>query len=327
MTMLTDLKPGQQRPLIDLTDSKVRDAGMSCVWQISALFAEDNSDTSAEYQFFSELAALAKKSPALSMCCEKLIAGDWCISYAQEAEEAELDFEERHIMLPGYGLSAATLNRQPLQKILASVAALKAFRLAEHHIDGLSEELLLLAPDQWLQFARAQAADIDVFVIASTFQARTESEGHALWRYVLGSDLYALADNFARRMPLMATEAHALTALRKAFVEWHKQADLVAACDRAALDRIDIILPHIPYPTRRLNAEILEALCCVAFDDEVALAYLSGVANIVLRMPESSEIKDPIVAAHLFQIVEENNVYHQGAVKTRDPVLAKALFN
>ena len=272
------------------------------------------------------LEEVARVFPLLSHVTKLLEKTGWQVGLYDRAEHADIDIASRTILVPSYGYDWERLSRHGLFGTLAQLELLKALRMAWQAEKGLLPDHIGLAPPDWLQLARARAADADLFMLLACYASRhmnTDKNSESpLWRYALAGDLYPVAEHLSRQLAIRPGKAGLARALQSSFMLWHEQTELVTPIDRAALDMIDALAEEVTLPTGRLTSEVLMALSSLGAD----FHYLENVADDVLRAPACHNIPDLVAQTHMLQIIEEQNLLAIGPVVLRDAELARRLF-
>lgn len=268
---------------------------------------------------------MAGESPTARMLLKEAQTEGWSIRIDDLAQAGYAIDEDSHcILLDHFGFTANALGRSSYFRNALFVNFIKALREVWHerndHVFDATHR-----PDAILLLERARAADCETISILCGWELR--GAGYAdLWRSILGSDEGDMAMIFTRAIEKDPTGFYDGSVLTRTFCQWYGDADRVASCDHATLERLDELVVQAEggevfgqLPVRASDIEKLSRL-------PGSRAYLTGMGPNICADPYFVSLDDPINESHLFQIVYDSKVVMIEGVPFRDRKLARLIF-
>ncbi len=269
--------------------------------------------------------AMAMESPSARILLIEAQEEGWVFKMEDLSGEGYgFDDVARVISLDHFGFTAEALGRSGYFRNAILVNFIKLLRQIWH--DRSSHDFTSThRADAALMLERARAADCETFSILVGWELR--GAGHAdVWRAILGSDEGDMAMIFTRAMEKDPAGFYDGSVLTRTFCQWYGDESRVAACDHAALERMDQLLQEAKgapvFGNEPLRANTLEKLSTFSG----GRPYLTGMGRNICTDPYFMAINDAINESHLFQVVYDSRVVLAGGVPFRDAKLARLIF-
>ncbi len=244
----------------------------------------------------------------------------WMIAIEDGDEDspgARLDSGLKCVTLSRYAEAPVVFSRTQPAQMQFLFNLLKALRLIWQDNTDLKRAEVLTAEAQ-MKRERLLQADADLCALLTAYQLR-ESGDHDFWRYILSSDLSAIAATLAECLDFDGSMDGILDALGFIFQDWFADDERLSRIDHATLTRMD-----------RMPNFGVEA---ITFDDLIQLSilpegfsYLEYSAAEVLTEAFYSRIPDETNRAHLLQITRESRESIIEDIGFRDSDLAEKIF-
>lgn len=250
---------------------------------------------------------------------------DWAIELDDcEDDRHIIDGQMRVLILPRFQPSAAALGRSPHDRMQFLVELCRGLRAIWRQNTGVRHGFDLTIPHQIL-WQRLREADGDLMTLLLAWELR-EAGLPELWRHLIGSDLGSLGIAFSATLERSPDGVETALLLRKLFLQWMEQDDLLTAADRRTLSRLDPSLGLASagrlYGTDRLASEDVRLMAALPDD----AGYLDTLASLVLSDDFFARMPDIINQTHLEHILSDLAARSMARAGFRDQSLAEKFF-
>jgi len=298
------------------------------LYEVRALSAETDE---LPYSFASDYDVLIW---ALALICESPLGRTYAFDARFEDWAIELDDCEdgrfiadpqlRVLILPRFVPSPVALGRAPYFQQLFLVELIRGLRAIWQYSLGVRLGTELNIDDQ-IVWNRCVQADRDLSVLAVAWELREASQPD-MWRHLIGSELGDLAISYSATLERHPLGLELGDLLRKLFMEWLEQDDLLNAVDHLTLERIDTVLHQSgsgqAFGVGKLTASDLYKLSNLP-DEQM---YLQRLAEHLVADPHLRRLPDQTNIQHLEHILEDLSARRMTAAGFRDQDLAKKIF-
>lgn len=237
----------------------------------------------------------------------------------EDADPARINSALKLVTLPKFAASNSVFARSATARMRMLFEMLRALRMIWQENTDLKRIEDLTARDQ-ISRERFSQADADICALLCAYQLR-ESGYFDLWRYVLSSDLSDLAATLGECLDFDFTPDGILEAMGFILPDWFGEDERLANVDYRSLNKFD------EANTKNFGLET------IGFEDLIqfgilpdGFSYLENFAGDFLTDAYYTRIPDPIIRAHLGQIVKEASSAIVEEIGFRDLNLARKIF-
>ena len=237
----------------------------------------------------------------------------------EDSGPAKINIAQKCAILPKFADSNAVFARSPTAKMQLLLEMLRALRMIWQENTDLKQIDGLTARDH-INRERLLQADADIAALLSAYQLR-ETGYNDLWRYLLSSDLSPLAATLSECLDFDFTPDGIIEALGFVFPDWFADDERLSSVDYRTLNKFDA-RDAAPFGLETVGIEDLIQFGTLPD----GFSYLEYCASEFMTDPFYTRLPDPIIRAHLGQIVKESTGSIAGEIGFRDLNLARKIF-
>lgn len=246
----------------------------------------------------------------------------WAFQLEDSGEEtafAKIHSAQKCVILPKFADSNSVFARSQTAKMRLLLETLRALRMIWQENTDLKQIEGLTARDH-INRERLLQADADIAALLSAYQLR-ETGYNDLWRYLLSSDLSPLAATLSECLDFDFTPDGIIEALGFVFPDWFADDERLSSVDYRTLKKLDA-RDAVPFGLETIGIEDLIQFGTLPD----GFSYLEYCASEFMTDQFYTRLPDPIIRAHLGQIVKETTSHITSEIGFRDLNLARKIF-